>query len=186
VEQPSDEDLMMSAMRGDRVAISDLVERHYGPLFGYLFRLIDGDRPAAEDLLQDTFLRLLEPRTYIPGRPVKPWLYAIATNLVRDRHRRRARRGINVGLESLDAPAQEGDPADRALVADEEQRVRAAIRCLAQEHQEAIVLRYYQGLSLAEIAAVLDIPVGTVKSRLSNGTRRLGVLLTSSWEDSTV
>ena len=185
VEQPSDEDLMLSALQGDRFAIALFVERHYGPLFGYLFRLTDGDRPTSEDLVQDTFVRLLAPRTYTPGRAVKPWLYAIATNLVRDRYRLRVRRGIDQALECVDAQAEGDDPADLALQAEDERTVRTAIRRLGQEQREAIVLRYYQGLALTEIATTLGIPVGTVKSRLSNATRRLRELLTSASEDPT-
>jgi RNA polymerase sigma factor (sigma-70 family) len=176
VDQASDEELMLSAMRGDRLAISVLVERYYRPLFAYLFRLTDGDRPTAEDLLQDTFTRLLAPHTYTSGRAVKPWLYAIATNLVRDRYRVLSRRGIDPKLVTTQQPAVD-DPADRALRSEDERAVRAAVRSLSQEQRAAIVLRFYQGLSLAEIALALDIPLGTVKSRLSIGTRRLRALL---------
>ena len=81
---------MSAVMAGDRSALEELVRRHQGPLLGFFFRMLDGDRAQAEDLVQETFLRLLNQRTYSPARAFKPWLYAVATNLARD-HRRAAR-----------------------------------------------------------------------------------------------
>jgi len=81
---------MAALMAGDRTALDELVRRHQGQLLGFFFRMLDGDRPQAEDLVQETFLRLLRQRTYAPGRAFKPWLYAVATNLARD-HLRAAR-----------------------------------------------------------------------------------------------
>jgi RNA polymerase sigma factor (sigma-70 family) len=83
---------MSAVMAGDGDALEALVARHQGPLLGFFHRLLDGDRAAAEDLVQETFLRLLQQRSYLAGRPFKPWLYAIAVNLATDRRRARARR----------------------------------------------------------------------------------------------
>jgi RNA polymerase sigma-70 factor, ECF subfamily len=80
---------MSAVMAGDRAALEELVRRHQGPLLGFYYRMLGGDRPLAEDLVQETFLRLLRQRTYTPSRAFKPWLYAVATNLARD-HRRAA------------------------------------------------------------------------------------------------
>lgn len=87
MEQPSDERLMHRIRGGDHDALAALVVRHHHPLLGYLYRLTDGDRPLAEDLVQETFARLLQPANFLSDRPFKPWLYAIATNLVRDTFR---------------------------------------------------------------------------------------------------
>jgi RNA polymerase sigma-70 factor (ECF subfamily) len=78
----TDEELMAHILAGNRAALAPLVERYQRPLFAYLYRL-GGDRALAGDLVQDTFVRLLEQRTYQAGRPFRPWLYAIATNLAR-------------------------------------------------------------------------------------------------------
>ncbi len=176
VDQPTDEELMLSALHGDRLAIASLVERYYAPLFGYLFRLTDGDRSAAEDLIQDTFTRLLSPRTYTTGRPLKPWLYAIATNLVRDHYRLLSRRDDTM-LESAELLADSADPIQDVVASEDARAVQAAIRSLGHEQRAAVVLRFYQDLSLAEIGQALGIPVGTVKSRLSLGARKLRQLL---------
>ena len=177
VGEPSDEDLMLDALRGDRSAVAVLVERYHRPLFAYLYRLVDANYGAAEDLLQDTFTRLLTPRTYTPGRRVKPWLYAIATNLARDRQRALMRRRTDIGLERAECLADGSDPSDHVVQFERERVVRNAIGSLGDQQRAAILLRFYHGLSLAEIAEALDLPLGTVKSRLSIGTRRLRDLL---------
>jgi RNA polymerase sigma-70 factor (ECF subfamily) len=177
VGEPSDEDLMLNALRGDRLAVAELAERYHRPLFAYLYRLVDGNRAVAEDLLQDTFMRLLLPHTYSAARRVKPWLYAIATNLARDRYRALVRRRADTDLGRAECMADDSDLSDRVIQAEQERVVRDAIRSLGHEQRAAILLRFYQGLSLAEIAEVLDLPLGTVKSRLSIGTRRLRNLL---------
>ncbi len=71
-------------MAGDQMALAVLVTRHHAPLLGYLYRLVGGDRQLSEDLVQETLLHVLRQRTYQAGRPFKPWLYMIATNLARD------------------------------------------------------------------------------------------------------
>lgn len=181
--EPSDEKLMLNALRGDRLAVATLVERYHQALFAYLYRLLDGNRPVTEDLLQDTFMRLLSPRTYTAGRKVKPWLYAIATNLARDRHRRSAvSRRADTDLDRANCLEDGSDPSDHVLQTEQARLVRNAIRRLTEEHRAAILLRFYHGLSLTEIAEVLDVPLGTVKSRLSIGTRRLRDIL-EPWRD---
>src|SRR5215510_8147671 len=84
MHERSDEQVMAAAVAGDQMAFATLVTRHHAPLLGYLYRLTGGDRPLAEDLVQETFLRVLRQRTCQAGHPFKPWLYAIATNLARD------------------------------------------------------------------------------------------------------
>jgi RNA polymerase sigma-70 factor, ECF subfamily len=182
----SDEQLMAAVLRGDRAALGVLVERHHGPVLGYLYRLTGG-RQLAEDLAQETFLALLrdsKAATYAPERPFKPWLYAIATNLARDHFKSASvRHAAGEPEEALltlhdDAPG----PEERAIAADEGSRVAAAISRLGEEYRVALLLRFYQGLSLQEIAGAMRIPLGTVKSRLSVGTRRLRELLASMEE----
>ena len=84
MQERSDEQLMAAVMAGDQVALAALVTRHHAPLLGYLYRLVGGDRHLSEDLVQETLLHVLQQRTYQAGRPFKPWLYMIATNLARD------------------------------------------------------------------------------------------------------
>src|SRR5579875_1676794 len=75
---------MAAILAGDQAALAVLVTRHHAPLLGYLYRLVGGDRPLAEDLVQETLLHVLQQRAYPAQRLFKPWLYTIATNLARD------------------------------------------------------------------------------------------------------
>jgi len=141
-----------------------------------------GDRALAEDLVQETFLRVLHAiGQYRYPRPFKPWLYAIATNLARDHYKRAEMRYSDSASDDPMQWESANDPTngieERLLSASEAQRVATAVSTLADHQRETIVLRYYQDLSLAEIADALGIPVGTVKSRLNLGLKRLRVSL---------
>lgn len=178
----SDETLMARAMRGQTAPLATLVDRYYGPILGYLFRLTGGQRQMAEDLAQETFLRLMQQGSYQPGRAFRPWIFAIATNLARD-HLRAATRHATEPEAVLDA-VEDATPGPEALAlaAEAGQAVASAFAQLGAEYRAALLLRLYHGLSLHEIAEALDIPLGTVKSRLSVGTRRLRDLLQPIYE----
>ena len=178
---PSDEDLLLGLQRGQIENLAPLVERHHSPLLGYLYRMTasrsGGDRSLAEDLVQETFLRLLGSlQRYQHPRPFKPWLYAIATNLARDHYKRAATR-LAADSDLLDALPSANGLEDVIQQRQEARQVIQALHRLPEHQREAIVLRYYQDLSLAEIAQALEIPIGTVKSRLSLGANRLRELL---------
>jgi len=170
---------MISVLAGDTASLTVLVERHHGPLLGYLYRLLGGDRPLAEDIAQETFLRVLRQDNYQQGRPFKPWFYAIATNLVRDHFKSAAvQRGASQDDEGMLSICDTVPGPEEALLAAEQgSLIAAAMRKLGEEYRAALLLRFYHGLSLQEIADTLNIPLGTVKSRLSVGTRRLRDLL---------
>jgi RNA polymerase sigma-70 factor (ECF subfamily) len=182
MQDRSDEQLMTAVMAGDQMALAALVTRHHGPLLGYLYRLVGGDQQLSEDLVQETLLHVLRQRTYQAGRPFKPWLYRIATNLARDyfksaavRQRWQGGDGEETLLHLYDS---EPSPEERALVAEQGNEVRAALTQLREDYRIVLALRFYQGFSLQEIAQTLDIPLGTVKSRLSVGVHRLRAILT--------
>ena len=169
---------MSAVMAGDRSALEELVRRHQGPLRGFFFRMLDGDRAQAEDLVQETFLRLLRQRTYEPRRAFKPWLYAVAANLARDHLRAAVARPAGPGDDVLALlPDRAPGPDQRAVAAAEARRVAEALGQLGEDVRATLVLRYANDLSLADVAAALGVPVGTVKSRLNAGTRRLRELL---------
>lgn len=177
VEQRSDRELLTGHLAGDSTAFSALTEKYARDLFGFLIRFV-GNAAAAEDLVQETFLQVhVAAQSFDLSRPFKPWLYTIAANKARDMLRSRTRRQER----SLDATAGEdgaglslaaGLEADTAAVSDESDKLeqREAVRGLIArmpEHLRLILtLGYYQQLPYAEISEILDIPVGTVKSRL--------------------
>jgi RNA polymerase sigma-70 factor (ECF subfamily) len=174
---PSDEELALNMQRGDASALQNLVERHHSPLIGFLYRMTGGDRALAEDLVQEAFLRVLKAiRQYKYPRPFKAWLYAIATNLAHD-HFKRAEVRQRADTPAEKVPGQVDGPEHNLLVADEAQQVARSLQALPDGQREAVILRYYQELSLNEISEALGVPLGTVKSRLSLGLRRLREIL---------
>jgi len=175
----SDEDLLLRFCRGQTEAFGVLVRRYERELYGYLRRYL-GDGNLAEDVFQNTFLQLyLKSGQYEPGRPVRPWLYTIATHQAIDALRRGGRHqavSLDVQREAGgDGEAQtlmdllenrEPGPLEIAHGQERRQRVRAAVDQLPAFLRQVLVMAYYQGLKYREIADILDIPVGTVKSRL--------------------
>lgn len=177
----SDEQLMAAVMAGDQGALAALVTRHHAPMLGYLYRLVGGERPLAEDLVQETFLRVLRQRTCPADRPFKPWLYTIATNLARDYFKSAAvrQRERRSGQEQalLHVYDSAPGPEEHALAAEQGGEVRVALAQLSEDYRVVVLLRFYQGFSLQEIAETLQIPLGTVKSRLSVAVHRLRAVL---------
>ena len=175
----SDEDLLVRFCRGETEAFGALVRRYERELYGYLRRYL-GDSSLAEDVFQNTFLQLyVKSGQYETGRPVRPWLYTIATHQAIDALRRNGRHQA-VSLEQHRAEVTDGDlrslldtlesrgpgPLEAASAQERRERVRAAVDQLPDFLRQVLVLAYYQGLKYREIAVVLGIPVGTVKSRL--------------------
>jgi RNA polymerase sigma-70 factor, ECF subfamily len=186
MQESSDEQLMAAVVAGDQMALTTLVTRHHAPLLGYLYRLVGGDRPLAEDMAQETFLRVMRQHIYQAGRPFKPWLYAIATNLARDHFKSaavRQRWRDDCAEETLfQLCDRTPSPEEHFLATEQGSEVRAALAQLSEEYRVVVVLRFYQGFSLQEIAQTLQIPLGTVKSRLSVGVHRLRAVLASVQE----
>jgi len=155
-----------------------LYSEHAGPLLGFVLRLTSGDRHQAEDIVQETLLRAWRHPDALTGRPVRPWLFTVARNLVVDAHRARNSRGghhlpLEPGEEIAGVPPV-SDDVDRAL---ESWMVAEAIAELSQAHRAVIIEAYYRGRSVAEASAVLGIPPGTVKSRTYYALRALKLAL---------
>lgn len=171
----TDEEIVLSIQQGNSEALADLVERHYSHLIGYLYLMLGGDRRQAEDLVQEAFLRTLRSIDhYAYPRPFKPWLYAIATNLAHNYHDRAETRSVDSGGDALDRLLADGDDVETTAAQHGEiDRALALLAKLPGPQRESIILRYVDGLSLAEISDVMGVPVGTVKSRLSTGLSRM-------------
>ena len=182
MDQLSDEVLMGEVMGGKTIALAMLVERYHAPLLGYLYRLAHGDRPLAEDLVQETFLNILQQRGYQVGRPFRPWLYAIATNRARDHFKSASAHRVVRQTDDVDDDALQGfdessSPEAILLALEQGDEINAMLNRLSEEYRVTLLLRFYQGMSLQEIADTLQVPLGTVKSRLSVGARQLRKLL---------
>jgi RNA polymerase sigma-70 factor (ECF subfamily) len=152
-----------------------LFKRHARAIYNYCFRSV-GDWAAAEDLLSAVFLEAWRRRDKeLVGENVLPWLYGIASNLIRNQ--RRSQRRFAAALLRLPAPRPEADfvgtSEDRL---DDERRMREALDLLSQvpeREREVFVLCAWMELSYEDVAVALDIPIGTVRSRLSRARARL-------------
>ena len=162
---------MLQVQAGSESALTTLVERWRAPLFGFLQRRRSAS--DADDLFQETWLRVVRARRrFDPRLRFSTWLFQIANNLCRDRARRgaswlRAREALAATPPA--APAAQGGSSDTDLRLDLARRLSA----LPDRLREVLVLRYYRDLGEQEIAGVLGIPPGTVKSRLHAAVRAL-------------
>jgi RNA polymerase sigma-70 factor, ECF subfamily len=185
---PSAEEQFLERLRaGDAAAFNRLVEERHGDIYALLYRLTE-DPEEARDLTQETFLQAFRHLASFRGdADLRTWLYRIAVNQARNRWRwwKRRRRDRTVSLdaptaEGFDAPLSAGlagdpglDPERQALARERELALHAALKSLSRPYREVIVLRDIEGLSYEEVAAALDLNVGTVKSRLNRGRTEL-------------
>jgi RNA polymerase sigma-70 factor (ECF subfamily) len=169
----NDSGLIVRLQAGDLEALGLLYDRHKQLVFRTALA-ITGDADAAADLLQDVFLRLYRfIRRFDPQRPVEPWLYRMTTNLSYTWVRRhRWLRPLEDVVEWL-AGDRKGSPPYMAEIDEENRFVQQAISTLPISQRIVVVLYYIDDLSLQEIAEILEVPEGTVKSRLHYGRQAL-------------
>lgn len=170
----TDEHLLRRVRRGNERAFAELYDRHAGAVYDYVRRNLGGDTLRAEDLTQETFLRVVKyAERFDAERSFRAWLFTIVANLVRNEYRRRARRPAAEPLEGA-LPALEPDDftteLDRATFRAELDRTLAE---LTETERQVILLRYRAELTVPEIAAALEMPVGSVKSKLHYTLKKL-------------
>jgi len=168
--RPTDGELIERVAGGDRQAFEELHARYARPVLGLALRRL-GDRGRAEDAAQDAFVAIWRSaRTYDARRGAgAPWLYTVARNAITDRLRRTPE-----PVRELEEGAASGpDPSDEAESSWTSWRVHRALEELPAHERPVIELAYWGGLSQSEIAAELDIPLGTVKTRTRSALARL-------------
>jgi len=167
---------MAKVAEGDWDALEALLTRVEAPLFAFLYRL--GCRPdLIEDLVQEVMIRLYEYRhRYDPARPFRPWLFGIAVFVWKNARRQRGREQARIERWAMGAEltAPSSDPDDRAQTLEEAERVRRAVQGLPEAERLPLLLRHYHGLSYAEIQQALEIPLGTVKTRIHTAVQKVG------------
>jgi len=172
----SDEQLVIAMAGGDQRAFDHLYKRYSGPLVSYFMRMMWKDREKAEDFVHDLFTKLIHrPELFDPSRSFKTWVYSVANNMCKNEYKKQEiRKNTSNGLDSSypvsDPNKNTMNEAHNALFKEafEDQLLE-----LDQKHREVFEMRHFDGLSMKEIAEVLVISEGTVKSRLFYATKYL-------------
>ncbi len=181
----TDEDLVAEFVAGNQAAFAELVERYRRELFSFLQRFIN-EAALAEDLFQETFIQVFRSAaTFDSKRRFRPWLFTIAANKARDHLRASMRRGTQ-SLDNISGhDAEQGTFLDlmesdtlsapeRLIDMEDADAVRQIIARLPAIYREVLLLSYYNRFAYKEIAEMLGIPLGTVKSRLHSALALFG------------
>ena len=177
-DERADEELVAAYRMGDRASFPMLVDRYQRELFHFLVRFL-GDRAAAEDVFQETFLQVHQSADqFDPQRRFRPWLFTIAANKARDLMRSQARRPTNPLQASISpgddesgqfidlmqsSPDMPGEPMERQEL---QQLVHKTVMTMPEHLREILLLSYFHQFPYKQISDILNIPLGTVKSRL--------------------
>ncbi|MCA1647621.1 MAG: sigma-70 family RNA polymerase sigma factor [Chloroflexi bacterium] len=183
-----DATLVASVATGDSKALEQLYERHSRGVYSLAMRLLT-DGPAAEEVVQETFLKLWrQPSAYQPSRGrLLPWLFGVAhhhaVDVLRRRQLEQRRRvspsphvngdGLTDLVDSLGLTSSDGDPQSRADGFEQQLAVAQALGSLPVEQRLPVELAYYKGRTQLEIATLLSLPLGTVKTRMRLGLQQL-------------
>ena len=179
--------LVERCRQGDIAAFEPLVEKYRQRVWRLAYNVLR-DREDAWDVAQEAFIKAYQALPAFRGQSAfYTWLFRIVMNVASDRARARAARGRAFGTERVpeedwdrvlvDEPADNPSPEAAAATAQDRERITRALATLSEQHRHIIVLSDIEGLSYKEIADVLDIPMGTVMSRLHNARRRLRAAL---------
>jgi RNA polymerase sigma-70 factor, ECF subfamily len=160
-----DADVVALAQQGRDAAFRELIRRYERPVFSLIFRMVR-DRELAEDLAQDTFIKVLNHiDRYRPEFKLSSWLFKIANNVAIDHLRRRHLDTVSIGQQESALDELEAKELGSAI--------ERAIAALRPEYRSCIMLRHVEGRSYEEIAATLDLPLGTVKTYIHRARHEL-------------
>jgi RNA polymerase sigma-70 factor (ECF subfamily) len=174
-----DDELVARAVAGEREAFGAIYQRYHVAIYRFA-RAMTGSAALAEDVTQETFVALIRSLSrYDPTRgPVRTYLYAIARNVSRYRLRRE-RRFVELDV-AVNEPQHSWDPSHPMIQSQTVAQVRRFIKALSSRYREVLVLCDLQGLSYEEAAAVIKVPVGTVRSRLYRARQQLAERLANA------
>jgi RNA polymerase sigma-70 factor, ECF subfamily len=180
-----DADVVALAQQGRDTAFRELIRRYERPVFSLIFRMVR-DRELAEDLAQDTFVKVLNHiDRYRPEFKLSSWLFKIANNVAIDHLRRRqletmsidgspnAQTADAIEATSFDVSVQQESALDELEARELGASIEQAIKQLRPEYRSCIMLRHVEGRSYEEIAATLDLPLGTVKTYIHRARHEL-------------
>lgn len=181
--EPSENLLLARVAKKDREALAEVYARFQRPLFSYLFHLL-GQRELAEDILQEVMVIVWQKAHTFQGKVhAARWIFGIAHHQAFKALRRDASVTFIELEEALELPNERLDPEADLLRQATHEEIAKALACLTPEHREVLELAFFQDFACREIATIVGIPLGTVKSRLSYARRALKkALLHNGWE----
>ncbi|HAQ18824.1 MAG TPA: RNA polymerase subunit sigma-70 [Prolixibacteraceae bacterium] len=157
---------MQQIVSGDHAAFSELYYRYKDRMYYYFYRMLRNSSELANDFLQELFMKLIEkPESYNPNYSFQTWLFSVANNMCKNEYRRSEVRKEYLTSEALKPKL---DYISETPVEPEQllEKVFQTLTLLGEEHRSAFLLRYREGFSIKEVAEILELPEGTVKSRL--------------------
>lgn len=162
-QQYSDEELMPLLLSGHRMAFDELYKRYSQKMFSYFFRMLWKDKELAEDFTQDLFVKLIKnAELFVSGRQFSTWIYSIAHNMCKNEYRKQH-------LRKLHANQLYKEPVSNMISPDIKKFKEAVHQCsneLSEEKKTLYILRFQENLSVPEISSIMNIPQGTIKSRI--------------------
>ena len=164
---------MQLIVAGDQAAFGELYHRYKDRMFYYFYRMLGNSTEHANDFLQELFMKLIEkPESFNPKFSFTTWLYSVANNMCKNEYRRREIRlefqAEEVHADQLDYPVDTSIEPEQLI-----EKIFETLDLLGEEHRSAFLLKYREGFSVKDIAEILDLPEGTVKSRLHYARKTL-------------
>lgn len=164
---------MQQIVYGDQTAFAELYHRYKDRMYYYFFRMLGNSPEQANDFLQELFMKLIEkPESYNPKYSFTTWLYSVANNMCKNEYRRRE---VRQEYQAAESNEPELDFIDDKTIEPEQivEKIFDTLDELGEEHRSAFLLRYREGFSIKDVAEILELPEGTVKSRLFYAKRML-------------
>ena len=167
----SDEQLMRLIQAGNEMAFNEIYQRYSKRLLHFIYRVIGNDAEKAQDLLQDLFVKIASaPEKFNPDKNFKTWVFTVTANLCKNSFRGQQHSFVPLSSVEFANPFALMDSFDKTLF---NQELQQYLDQLPSVYKNTFVLKYFQGLSLNEIAQIEDCPLGTVKSRLHSALKIL-------------
>lgn len=157
---------MQLIVTGDQAAFGELYSRYKDRMYYYFYRMLGNSAEHANDFLQELFMKLIEkPERFNPDYPFATWFYSVANNMCKNEYRRRE---VRQEYQVAEVHEIQVDYPDDSTIAPQQliEKIFVTLDQLGEEHRSAFLLRYREGFSVRDVAEILELPEGTVKSRL--------------------
>lgn len=171
----SDEELLTAMSKGDKLAFDEIYKRYAGQLRGYFMNMLWRDREKAEDFVHDLFAKLIRNPDYFDvSRSFKTWVFSVASNMCKNEYKKQeVRKNTSTGIDEYRTISATSNVMNEVQDSQFKAAFEESIEKLEQKHREVFTLRHFDGLSMKEIAEIMGINEGTVKSRLFYATKQL-------------